>query len=407
MMTRLIVFFAIVSVTLTLLIVYVTRRASWAARLGKKPARLIAGALTAVVLSPFLMRATGLESPDVVKLAVAQIGFALGLTVLISAGLLLPFDLLGAIARRIMRWRAKPEQAKPAETAPTETAEPTMTRREVLARSYVAGAIGVGASTAIYGVAFGRRDYVVEQVPIPLRGLPRTLDGYTIVQLSDVHVGTFVGERELAAALDLVRGARPDLVVMTGDLVDNDPRYAELLGRFARRLGELGARDGVVAIAGNHDYYAGIDDVLGALRAAGTRVLRNDAMTIGDRGGRFALLGVDDVWAPRNGFGRGADLQATLARAERDVPRVLLCHNPEFFPEAAPHVDLQLSGHTHGGQVNFLVRPADLVLPHGYIAGHYVRDGAQIYVNRGFGTAGPPARVGAPPEVSRIVLTSA
>ncbi|WP_169791593.1 metallophosphoesterase [Sandaracinus amylolyticus] len=407
-MTRLIVFFAVVSVTLTLLIVYVTRRASWAARLGDRKSRVAAGAMTAVVLSPFLMRATGLESPDVVKLVVAQVGFALGLTVLISAGLLLPFDLLGAIARRITRWRAKPDETKAAEPAAVETPpSPTITRREMLSRAYVAGAVGVGASTAIYGVAFGRRDYVVEQVPIPLRGLPRTLDGYTIVQLSDVHVGTFIGERELAAAIDLVRGARPDLVVMTGDLVDHDPRYADLLGRFARRLGELGARDGVVAIPGNHDYYAGIDDVLGSLRAAGTRVLRNDAITIGDRGGRFALLGVDDVWAPRNGFGRGADLPATIARAERDAPRVLLCHNPEFFPEAAPHVDLQLSGHTHGGQVNFVVRPADLVLPHGYIAGHYVRDGAQIYVNRGFGTAGPPARVGAPPEVSRIVLTSA
>jgi uncharacterized protein len=136
------------------------------------------------------------------------------------------------------------------------------------------------------------------------------------------------------------------------------------------------------------------------------RVLRNEAMTVGDAGGRFALLGVDDVWAERNGYDGRVDLPATLAAAEPDLARVLLCHNPELFPEAAEHVDLQLSGHTHGGQVNFMVHPIDLVLRHGYIAGHYARGDSQIYVNRGFGTAGPPARVQTPPEVSRIILAS-
>jgi predicted MPP superfamily phosphohydrolase len=86
---------------------------------------------------------------------------------------------------------------------------------------------------------------------------------------------------------------------------------------------------------------------------------------------------------------------------------VLLCHNPVYFPDAAGQVALQLSGHTHGGQVNPGVRPADWVLPHGYVAGLYQRDGSRLYVNRGFGTAGPPARVGAPPELTRIVLVSA
>jgi hypothetical protein len=85
---------------------------------------------------------------------------------------------------------------------------------------------------------------------------------------------------------------------------------------------------------------------------------------------------------------------------------VLLCHNPVYFPEAAGQVALQLSGHTHGGQVNLLVRPADWVLPHGYVAGLYQRKSSQLYINRGFGTVGPPARIGSPPEVSRIVLTS-
>jgi predicted MPP superfamily phosphohydrolase len=172
-------------------------------------------------------------------------------------------------------------------------------------------------------------------------------------------------------------------------------------------LVELGVRDGVAVIPGNHDYYAGADRVLATVQAAGADVLRNRGRVLGDAGGAFALLGVDDVWAARDGLSEGPNLARALADLpEGDLARVLLCHNPEFYPEAADHVDLQLSGHTHGGQVNFLVRPADYVLRHGFIQGHYHRGASQLYVNRGFGTAGPPARVGAPPEVSRIVLTS-
>jgi predicted MPP superfamily phosphohydrolase len=199
----------------------------------------------------------------------------------------------------------------------------------------------------------------------------------------------------------LVRRARPDLVVLTGDLLDHDPAYAPKLGVLARRLGAL-ARDGVVAIPGNHDYYAGVEAVLGTLRAAGSRVLLNAGEVIH---GSFALLGVDDVWAPRDG-GRGPDLERAIATVPRDLPRVLLCHNPELFLEAAEHVDLQLSGHTHGGQVNFGVNSAELVFSHGYVRGHYSRGSSQIYVNRGFGTAGPPTRIGSAPEVTRIVLVA-
>ena len=103
----------------------------------------------------------------------------------------------------------------------------------------------------------------------------------------------------------------------------------------------------------------------------------------------------------------GPDVRRALRTVPADMPRVLLCHNPVYFPEAASEVALQLSGHTHGGQVNLLVRPADLILPHGYVAGLYQRGDSRLYINRGFGTAGPPARVGSPPEVTRVVLVSA
>jgi uncharacterized protein len=234
------------------------------------------------------------------------------------------------------------------------------------------------------------------------------------VQLSDLHLGVFIGERERQAAEDRVRGIRPDLIVLTGDLVDHDPRYVEDLGRFVRRLAPL-ARHGVAAIPGNHDHYVGLEVVADALRRGGAEVLLNRGLVIGDRApagaGRtpgigFALLGVDDVYARTTGAG-GPDLDAAIATVPAELPRVLLAHNPSFFPEAADKVALQLSGHTHGGQVNLIVRPADLVLPFGYVAGLYRRGESRLYVNRGFGTAGPPVRVGAPPEVTRVILTAA
>ncbi|KYG09266.1 hypothetical protein BE21_18900, partial [Sorangium cellulosum] len=297
-----------------------------------------------------------------------------------------------------------PRRAAPLPLPPV--APPALPRRAFLANGAAGSAFLIGGGSAVYGALVGRHDYVIEEVAIPIPGLPRSLDGFSIVQLSDIHLGLFVGEPEMRAAEDLVRKARADLIVMTGDLIDFDSRYAEHLGRLTRRLGPL-AREGVAAIPGNHDHFAGIDAALDALERGGARVLSNRGHVVGGAGGAFALLGVDDVWARGRVPGGGPDLGRALAHVPRDLPRVLLCHNPVFFPDAAGEVALQLSGHTHGGQVNLLVRPADLVLPHGYVAGLYQRGGSHLYINRGFGTAGPPARIGAPPEVSRIVLVSA
>src|SRR5690606_2267078 len=115
----------------------------------------------------------------------------------------------------------------------------------------------IGGSSSVYGSLLGRHDYVIEDVPIAIPGLSRAFDGFSIVQLSDIHIGQFVGEPELRAAETLVRQAAPDLIVLTGDLLDHDPRFAEHLGRFVRRLEPL-ARHGVCVVSGNHDFYAGI-----------------------------------------------------------------------------------------------------------------------------------------------------
>jgi hypothetical protein len=377
----------------------------------------LGSSVLALALGRFVGRDLGSSFFDVLEIA----GFCMQLGVLIAAILAIPIELargFAAVVRRVARrWRSPAPEAReapreeaglgaaaPAPSAPTPF-ERVLSRRGFLATGATSAAFVVGPASSLYGFAHGRHDYTIEDFVAKLPGLPRALDGYTLVQLSDIHFGRYVGERELASAVDLVRSARADAVVLTGDLVDHDPRYVHFLGELVRKLGPL-TRDGVFAIPGNHDYYTGVDEVIATIRQGGGTVLRNGAHALGDAGGRFALVGVDDVWAPRNGYGPGPDLDAALREAPRDVPRVLLCHNPEFFPEAAGKVDLMLSGHTHGGQVQLGLNPAELVVPYGYVAGEYQRGDSTLYVNRGFGTAGPPARVGSPPEVTRIVLAS-
>jgi predicted MPP superfamily phosphohydrolase len=284
----------------------------------------------------------------------------------------------------------------------TPSTPASLERRRLLERVGGLAAFGLVGGRVGWGIVRGRHGFVLEEVEVRVPGLPRVLDGYTIAQVSDLHTGLWVGGRELDEGLALVRRARPDLVVATGDLVDFDRTFGAMV---AGKLAGLPARDGVFAILGNHDYYTGIAPLLAELQSAGLRWLVNEGCVIRPHdGGGFALLGVDDAWAPRLG-GVGPRLDRALAMVPPDRPRILLAHQPAFFHQAAGQVALQLSGHTHGGQINPGFRPASLVLD--YVAGRYQRKGSTLWVNRGFGVAGPPARIGAPPEVTRIILVAA
>jgi predicted MPP superfamily phosphohydrolase len=265
-------------------------------------------------------------------------------------------------------------------------------------------AFATSSATLAWGTIRGRYDWAIEEVAIRMPKLPKALDGFTIVQLSDLHVGMFIGERELERGLGLLDRISADLIAITGDIVDSDSYYAPLA---ARRLGALKAREGIVCIPGNHDYYAGETAVLGGMRRAGVDVLVNRGKIIapGDGGG-FALLGVDDLSARRwRRKGLGPNLALARSMVPPDRATVLLSHQPGFAETAAAAgIDLQLSGHTHGGQINPGVRPVDLL--YRYVAGRYDVGAMQLYVNRGFGTVGPPTRVGAPPEITKIVLVA-
>lgn len=310
------------------------------------------------------------------------------------------------VARRVTKKTeaAAPETPAPAPSAPSAPSAPVLARREALEKLAGASVYGVSLATFGWGTVRGRLDFALEEVVVRIPGLPRALDGYVIAQVSDIHVGTFITPRELGMGFELVRRAKPDMVVATGDLVDF---LAEAADPLARALTDVGARDGAFAIVGNHDHYAGPDEVIARLRRGGVRVLHDEGLVVrpGDGGG-FALLGVDDLQGrrlPRPGFA-GPDLARALTHVPADLPRILLAHQPNYFREAAGRVALQLSGHTHGGQLRPLTTPVTAFWD--FVHGRYERQGSTLYVNRGFGTSGPPSRVGAPPEITRIVLVS-
>jgi predicted MPP superfamily phosphohydrolase len=299
-------------------------------------------------------------------------------------------------------------KAPAAENSAAETPAPNVsrvTRRQAIER-VVGTSVFAATTTALgWGIVRGRHSFALEEIEIRIKGWPRALDGYVIAQVSDVHVGTFVGDRELDEGFELVTKIRPDLVVATGDLVDFE---SHVVGPLAQRLMQVRARDGASAVLGNHDHYGGAADVTQRLRTAGVRVLCNEGVRLreGDGGG-FALVGVDDLLGRTRGTPgfRGPDLTAALSGVDRELPRILLAHQPRYIEESAGRVALQLSGHTHGGQINPGFRPADLLMD--YVAGRYERAGSTLYVNRGFGVAGPPSRVGAPPEVTKLVVVAA
>lgn len=387
-------FVSILAVVLGGLNVLVHRRASAAFRLSKRQRYALGWGMGVCLMGTLVGRS--LPSPGMARV-VAGGGSVVEVALLVQGILFLGERLVVAVARLLMR-RSVPAAAVPAAAVPAEPAPLAVSRREWLSRASATAVIAFGGGSAAYGALYGRHDYALEEVPIRLARLPRRLDGFTIVQLSDLHLGLFVGEWELDRAVELVKRARPNLIALTGDLLDHDLAYADDLARFTRRLTGLAP---VVAVPGNHDHYAGVDGVLGAVRSGGGTVLLNTHVRVAES--QLVVAGVDDLWGRR--VGRGPDLARALTGTDDDAPRILLAHQPVFFEGSAPHVALQLSGHTHGGQFNPGLRPADQVLPNGWVAGRYELGQAQLYVNRGFGTAGPPVRLGSTPEVTRIVLT--
>jgi len=295
-----------------------------------------------------------------------------------------------------VRFALRPKPEEPASLA----------RREAIA-SIGGGVLATGvAGTLGFGALKTRLDVDVTEVPVRIARLPKALDGFSIVQVSDIHVGPFFGERDLVRAEDMVRGLRPDLVVMTGDLVHLHAGYLPMSVAWVARLGAM-ARHGAAAIPGNHEYYVGREKVLGALQNAGVDVLLNRGRVVAKAdGGGFGLVGVDDIYGSLSGRGPGPRVERPLAELSPDLARVLLCHQPHWHPHAASFgFDLMLSGHLHGGQIAPL-GPLVAGAVYDAVAGLYDRAGCRLYVNRGLGTSGVPSRVAVRPEITKIVLVA-
>jgi hypothetical protein len=278
--------------------------------------------------------------------------------------------------------------------------QPDLSRRKFLARVTGGAAVAVGASSVARGMVEARGDHEIVDVEVTLARLPKALDGFAIVQLSDLHVGLTIDRGFVQHVVDQANRLAPDLFVLTGDLVDG---HVEDLRDEIAPLAQLRARHGTYAVTGNHEYYSGADAWIAELTRLGVTYLRNARVTIGEAAASFDLAGVDDHSA-RDYPGHGEDLAKALAGRDASRALVLLAHQPRQVRRAASYdVDLQLSGHTHGGQIwpwHYIVR----LQQGGLLAGHYDHAGTQVYVTRGCGYWGPPVRLLAPLEITRVIL---
>ncbi len=291
-------------------------------------------------------------------------------------------------------------------SAPEPPADPA--RRVFVARALAGTAVVATAGISAYAFRKATGPAEVSEVPIRLARLPPALSGLTIAQVSDLHVGPMIGAREVRRLVEQVNGLRPDVIAITGDLVDGDVRE---LGGAVSHLASLRAPQGVYFVTGNHEYYSGVGAWLAELRRLGVRVLRNERVTLGDGGASLDLAGVDDYSAAGFGGGHGLDLPRALAGRDPDRSLVLLAHQPRVAAVAdavRAGVELQISGHTHGGQLAPWNLVVGAVFP--YVKGLYRHDEdgrrGQVFVSRGTGFWGPPLRLGAPPEIAKLVLTA-
>ena len=275
-------------------------------------------------------------------------------------------------------------------------------RRRVLARlvagiaALASGVLGAWSARS----ALGRVQ--VRRLEVTLSRLPRALSGTRIVQLSDVHVGPTIHRDFIEAIVAECNALAPDLLVITGDLVDGS---VEELRKHVAPLARLRAKYGVFFVTGNHEYYSGAEQWCAELERLGVRVLRNERVSVGVEGESFDLAGVDDHSAKGFGGGHGEDLPKALRGRDPARELILLAHQPKTILEARNYgVGLQLSGHTHGGQIwpwTYLVR-----LQQPAVAGLSRFGDSLVYVSRGTGYWGPPMRLAAPSEIAELTLRS-
>jgi len=275
-----------------------------------------------------------------------------------------------------------------------------------------------------YGFASERLRYQIQKVEIPIVNLPKSLDGLRILQMSDIHIGDFMPRVEVRRAVEMANELNADLVVLTGDLISNG---SDPLEDCIAELSELHAPLGIWGCNGNHEIYAEVEDLSQKLfQRYGMQLLRQQSAELQWHGGKINLIGVDHQGGRRLSGKRPQMLRGIESLVRKDIPNILLSHNPNSFYRAAElGIELSLAGHTHGGQVDIDIAdrhwtPARFVT--NFVAGLYHlpfgnnahvteseatqlgQTSAFLYVNRGLGTFGMPVRLGVPPEITLLTL---
>ena len=375
-------FLAFISVFLTLygvLHFYAFLKAQRAFALTRGPGTALACFMLCMLLCPVIVRTIERHGVDGLSKALAVAGYVwMGLLFLfVSAALLIDlYRLICTVGAHLFHWRL-------------DTWIPS-------ARIVFFAAL----AASVVGTTYGYLEAVTirkEHITIRTSKVPKALGRLRIVQISDIHLGRIVGERRLENILAKVREAKPDILISTGDLVDGEMDDGSGLAEMFRRIR---APYGKFAVTGNHEFYAGLDRAMAFTEAAGFTVLRGTGVDIE---GVIFIAGVDDEAGHRSGLFAGDREEELLSHAPDDRFALLLKHRPYVDRKGDRRFDLQLSGHTHGGQIF----PFSLIIKMLYPvdAGLLkLKDGAYLYVSRGAGTWGPPIRFLAPPEITIIDL---
>lgn len=277
-----------------------------------------------------------------------------------------------------------------------------MNRRDFLKIAGLAVGAGMVTATSYLAINDESQDPVIDRIPLAMRNLHPALEGLTIVQITDVHLYPMTQPELVKKSVSMANELKPDLIVLTGDYVWQD---LDAIFELAPILAGLDAKYGVFSTLGNHDYWLDADVITRAMESAGLPVLINQGLSIQHGKGSIFVAGLDDGWSGK------PDLDETLDGANSSEPVILLCHEPDLADRYSldGRVNLQLSGHTHGGQIR-LPGIGALVLPYlgrKYDLGLYRVNEMLLYTNRGLGVISEPVRFNCPPEISQFVLHSA
>lgn len=361
--------------------------------------KLVAGLVVALLMSLlFLLRFGKLGLPDSAYdtlVWTAHVTFAF---VLITWLLLVPRDACWLLLRVMQRVRTTVHRTR----IHRKTASVDPARRLFLLNAANLGTVGLSSGLVGLGLHSARRKIRVEQVRVPVPGLPESLEGLRILQFSDLHVGLTIRRAFVERVVEHVEDLSADLIALTGDLIDGDVTD---LRHDVEPLARLQAPLGCFFVTGNHEYYNNdLEGWLTTIRLMGYRVLINEHQVISRGNGRLVLAGVTDYNAGSLVPAHRSSPERSIHGAPAGIVKVLLAHQPRsIFSAAREGFDLQLSGHTHGGQ--FIPWKYAVRLQQPYIAGLHRHQNTWIYVNRGVGYWGPPLRLGSPAEITVLTLT--